>query len=130
MKKKTAMKKPSKTNETTRSILDFLTAHGIFAWRSNVVGIPIHREGVITGFRSAGKTGVPDILAVLPFGDHDELHPAGRFLGVEVKTGKDRLRPEQEGFHRSAISCGGIIMVVKDFEDFLRQWHELSKQRQ
>ena len=44
-------------------------------------------------------------------------------LGIEVKTGRDRLRAEQEGFHEQARKSGAYILVVKDFEDFLRQWN-------
>lgn len=113
-------KKTSKTNDTTRQILEFLRTQGVFAWRQNVMGIPIRRAGVITGYRSAGKSGVPDVCAICP--------PSGRYLGVEIKTGRDTLRDEQIGFHRSARGCGALVMVVSDFEDFRRQWEELTQE--
>lgn len=106
------------TDETTAKVLDFLFRRGIFAWRSNVAPIPIHRNGMVVGFRSGGKSGTPDITGILPRG--------GRFLGIEVKTGKDRLRPAQHGFHANARRMGAAILVVKDFDDFVEQFNRVS----
>lgn len=102
----------SKTNETTRRILDFLCRNGIFAWRHNVLPIPV----VGAGLRSGSKSGVPDIIGILP--------NTGRFLGIEVKTGKDKLRDTQRGFHLTASKLGALILVVKDYDDFLDQWNK------
>lgn len=62
------------------------------------------------GMYQMGKVGSSDIFAILP--------PAGTFLGIEVKTGKDSLRPEQTGFIKNIEAMGGKCLVVKDFEDF------------
>lgn len=106
--------KMSATNETTNRILSFLFSQGIFAWRNNTTGIPLPGGG----FRPAAKTGVPDVLCISP--------RTGPFLaGVEIKTGKDRLRPEQEGFISSAKHVGAVVLVVKNFDDFLAQYNEL-----
>lgn len=120
--------KTSKTNATTRDILSFLTSEGCFVWRQNVLPIPIQRAGVFSGYRSGGKSGIPDIIGVIAA----DILPGwwggkgGIFLGVEVKTGADRLRDEQLGFHSQARKLGAIILVVKDFEDFKKQWTELK----
>lgn len=105
----------TKTNETTRDILKFLFASSVFAWRHNVLPIPLPGGG----YRPGSKSGIPDIIGILSEG--------GKFLGVEVKTGKDRLRPEQIGFHLTARKLGALILVVKDYEDFLTQWNGLNK---
>ena len=102
----------SATNETTKAILNFLFNKGIFAWRQNTTGVPTPQ-----GWRPAPKTGVADILAV--------LKPMGRLLAVEVKTGRDRLRLEQVGFGRNIEAMGGIYLIVKDFEDFERQYDDI-----
>lgn len=107
----------SKTNETTTTILNFLFRAGIFCWRQNVAPIPIQREGIITGFRSGGKSGQPDIVGVLP--------PKGKYLGIEIKTGKDKLSDVQIAFHKQARDAGALILVVKDYEDFLQQWGQI-----
>jgi len=102
----------SATNETTKQILQYLFDQRVFAWRQNTVGIPTER-----GWRTAAKTGVADILAVLP--------KNGRLLAVEVKTGRDTLRPEQLGFGRNIEAMGGVYLVVKDFPDFLDKWNSI-----
>lgn len=110
--------KQSKTNELTTRIIEHLYTLGIFAWRQNTLPVPMVREGVFSGFRPASKSGVPDICAILP--------PGGRYVGIEIKTGKDRLRPEQIGFHQSVGKVGAVVLVVKDFEDFLEQFSHLA----
>lgn len=105
----------SKTNETTNAILSFFFSAGIFAYRANVLPVPLPGGG----FRPGGKAGTPDIVGILP--------PTGKYFGVEVKTGKDKLRPEQIGFHKNARDAGALILVVKDFEDFREQWKLFSR---
>ena len=113
------------TNTTTRDILKHLFNAGIFAWRQNVLPVPVHRAGLIVGMRPGSKQGLPDIMGKLP----TTLFPNfGRGLCIEIKTGKDKLRPEQIGFLSNAERFGDIIMVVKDYEDFLNQWKTISKQ--
>lgn len=104
----------SQTNDTTRDILNFLFLQRVFAWRENVLPVPVARAGSVIGFRPGSKTGKPDIMGILP--------PNGRSLCCEVKTGKDKLRPEQIGFLENARAMGALVMVVKDFKDFLEQW--------
>jgi hypothetical protein len=106
----------TKTNETTREILGFLFTEGVFAWRENVLPVPVVRAGAVTSFRSGSKAGKPDIMGILPH--------VGRTICCEIKTGKDRLRPEQVGFLETARKMGALVMVVKDYEDFLRRWRE------
>jgi hypothetical protein len=103
----------SATNILTQKILEHLYSVGVYSWRQNVLPIPVVRGGVVTGFRSGGKSGLPDIMGVLP--------PRGKLLCVEIKTGRDRLRPEQIGFHASVRRMGGAVLVVKTWEDYTRQ---------
>lgn len=97
------------TAETIRCILKFLTSNGVYAWRQNVTGIPLPSGG----FRPGGKRGVSDILAILP---------SGRFMAVEVKTGKDRISPEQEGFQTNIRNNNGLVFIVSSCEDFIQQF--------
>ena len=101
----------SETNATTQQILRFLFEQRVFAWRQNSLGIFDRSSG---SYRASGKSGVADILACVP--------PRGRLLAIEIKTGKDRLRPEQQGFLASIKATGGFCMVVHSFEDFTSQW--------
>lgn len=117
-------KKPKKKNnarkqtaETISRVLAFLHQQGAFAKRINVIGVPIRGEGGVVGFRPSTMAGFPDILGI--------LKPDGRAIGIEVKTGKDRLRPEQEGTHAHLRKVGALVMVVKDFDDFIAQWTKI-----
>lgn len=102
------------TNDTTKRILNFFFAQQIFCWRNNTTGIPLKTGG----FRPTSKKGVSDIIAICP--------PSGRFVGVEIKTGKDRLSPEQQGFCVNVQSMGGVALIVSSYEDFLRQWSAIN----
>lgn len=54
--------------------------------------------------------GVADILACM----HD-----GRFVAIEVKSAKGRVRPEQLHFLDSVRRAGGIAMVARDLDDVI-----------
>ena len=71
-----------------------------------------------TRFVHGGITGGSDIFVWLP-------SPSGKFWGIEIKIGKDRLRPEQIGFMSSVHKMGHLASVVKTFEDFLNQWNNI-----
>lgn len=106
----------TKTNQTTQLILDFLLDQHILAYRNNTLPIPITKAGTIVGFRPASKTGRPDIEGIMP---------GGKYIGVEIKGVGDRLREHQESFHLQVRSLGATILVVKDFNDFIKQWQDL-----
>lgn len=108
----------SPTNELTTRILHFLFSAGIFCWRQNTLPIPISRKGAVIGFRSGGISGQPDVVAILP--------PTGRYLGIETKVGKDRLRPAQISFKKNSTFCGAAYLEVKTFQDFLEQYERLN----
>lgn len=104
---------PSLTNQTTQKVLRHLFDNGAFAWRANSTGI---YDPTLQKWRTSPKKGVSDILGCLP---------GGRFLAIEIKTGKDRLSPEQTGFILSVQHAGGTALVVKDYDDYLDQISQL-----
>ncbi len=93
----------------TRAVLQFLDQHGFTAWRQP-------NEGRYDPDRQAwyphpnSRRGVPDIIG---FRRSD-----GRFIGVEVKAGPDRLRPEQITFLDELKAAGGLPFVAHSFEQF------------
>lgn len=103
----------SETNKLMGQILDYLFEHGVYAWRQNSGGIFDRKLGVV---RSSTKKGVPDIIG---------FTSEGKFVGIEVKTGKDRLRPEQIGFLHSLGKAQGISMLVSDYDNFVAAWNSL-----
>lgn len=102
---------PSPTNKTTQKVLLDLFNKGAFAWRANSTGI---YDPLLRKFRTSPKKGVADILA---------CHK-GRFIAIEIKTGKDYLSSEQKGFILSVHHAGGIALVVKDFNDYTEKIKE------
>lgn len=103
----------TKTNELTQQILNYLFLHGVYAWRANSTGIFDAASGK---WRASAKKGVSDILGCY----------RGKFIAIEIKTGKDKLRPEQIGFLKSIDDHGGVAMVVKEFNEFKDIWESLS----
>ena len=101
----------SKSTELTNQIIDFIYRQGGYAWRQNSTGIYDQKRGI---FRPGSKKGVSDILAVIP--------PNGRLVAVEIKIGKDRLSPEQEGFLKNVEYVGGLSFVARDLESFEEWW--------
>ena len=105
----------TQTNTITRDILEFLLKQGVFAWRENTAPIPLS-DG--KGYRSGGISGKPDIMGVIN---------GGRLIGIEIKIGKDKLRPAQIAFHAQVKQLGAIILVTGSLEDFKKQWNEINK---
>ena|SRR3990167_4304747 len=101
------------TNELTNQIIDHIYRAGGYAWRSSSTGIYDTKRQF---FRAASKKGVADILACWK----------GRLVAIEVKTGKDRLSPEQTGFLFNINHAGGIGFVARDFNNFLDQWEKIA----
>jgi hypothetical protein len=45
----------------------------------------------------------------------------GRAIEIEVKYGKDKLRPDQIIYKQKTEAAGGVYLVVKNFDSFLEQ---------
>ena len=58
------------------------------------------------------KRGVPDIILV--------KQPSGRFVGLEVKTTRGKLSPEQIEFQKGSEKAGGVYFVVRSIDDVQR----------
>jgi hypothetical protein len=101
--------KKNRTNELTKAILSLLKLRGFKAWRNNVGGFKYTYKGK-TGFVRYGDPGSPDIMAI---------DKAGRFYGIEVKTGKDKLRPEQAAWHLDIEQRGCVSIVARSVDDVL-----------
>ena len=94
-------------------VLRTLRAHPMVAWAERMNSGAARIGGRFVRF---GWTGCPDVLGQL----HD-----GRFLGVEVKAEKGKLRPEQTIFLERIRAAGGVAFMAKDCRDVMR---ELNRQ--
>lgn len=101
----------SKASELTNQIINHIYQCGGYAWRASSTGV---YDPSVGKFRTAAKKGVSDILGCLP--------PSGKLIAIEIKIGKDRLSPEQEGFLKNLEHAGALTFIAKDFESFKEWW--------
>ncbi len=99
------MRTPTES-DLVRACLQWLTLHGILAWRANQIPAPLKGGGFR---RFAGMPGVSDILCVLP--------PAGRLLAIEAKSPTGKLRPAQAVFLDEVNRRGAVGLVVRSLAD-------------
>jgi hypothetical protein len=98
------------TNDLTNKCINYLTLLGYKVWRNNngAVYDPTNRC-----FRKNKNKllGVPDII-----GFHKKT---GKFIGIEIKVGKDKLSLEQILFRDEALESNCICLVVKEMKDII-----------
>jgi hypothetical protein len=105
---------PIGANKLTAMIINHIYSAGGYAWRAQSSGLFDRAKG---SYRSAPKVGVSDVMACW----------RGRMVAIEIKIGKDSLRPEQVGFMANVIHAGGAAFVAKTFPEFLKEWDHLTK---
>lgn len=88
--------------DLTRSILIELSPHGI-AW-ANQTGALKDATGRLVRY---GLPGSSDILGCIK----------GRFIGIEVKVGRDRQRTNQADFAAAVERAGGIYILARSIDD-------------
>ena len=129
-------------NSITRAVVTWLNTHGYVAWRQNNGGVfdsTAALKRVKRNLRGGGLTdgqmhgivksamdkswrpnggirGVPDVIG---FRRCD-----GRWIGVEVKAGNDRLRPEQRDFLKALHRAGAEWYIARTSAQFIRDWCE------
>ena len=90
-------------------VLKALSAHPAVAWceRMNSGAVRIGKRFVRFGWK-----GCPDVMGQLR---------DGRLLGVEVKSAKGKLRPEQTIFLERIHRAGGVAFMARDCLDVNRE---------
>ena len=105
---------PVSANALTRHVIEYLTILGCKAWRNQSGALKVEGKGNARGrYVRFGQKGSADILAVLP--------PLGRLIAVEIKAGKDRIRPEQQAWLDEIESKGGISIVARSIDDVMER---------
>jgi len=87
-----------------RDILLWLKSTGLLFWRSNSGSLFLHGRHI-----NLGPLGCADISVVVP--------PLGRFVGMEVKTAKGKLRKDQVTYAAGLTAHGGLYFVVRSVDD-------------
>jgi len=109
----------SATNQLTQSIIRFLNYNGFKAWRQNNGAVYSKKRDAFMK-NPTHKLGIPDIIG---FRKSD-----GKFLAIEVKTGRDKLSIFQTMFLEDVNTAGGIAFEVRDsYEDFENKFNSLTK---
>ena len=123
-------KSGTRTNDVTKSILNYLNSNGYVVWRSNTLGIfdvkifaqklkELQSVTVSNAVAMAKVSyrkcyvlnGTTDIL-----GSHRETV---RFIGVEIKTGKDKMSIFQIAFQQEVAKTGAVYIVAGDIQDVM-----------
>jgi hypothetical protein len=110
---KTAFRDDS-ANALTKCIVAWLQLHGCFAGRVNTTGTYNHK--LRKYIHSGSRKGMADITAVVN----------GRHVSIEVKTSRDKPRPEQMKAKQEIERAGGIYIFVHSFDEFLEQIQIIS----
>lgn len=85
-------------------ILAWLRTTGLMHWRSNSGSLFLHGRHI-----NLGPLGCADISLVLP------TH--GTFVGMEVKSAKGAIRPDQITYAKGLTDQGGKYYIVRSLED-------------
>lgn len=109
--------KAETANQITRNILRAANMQpGCVAYRVNNVGVwdaekGIHRKGNT-------EKGLPDVILIFK----------GRFVGIEVKAGRDKLSEDQLKRKFEIERAGGIYFEARSTDGFLKFFIEMLKQ--
>lgn len=108
-------------NDLTKAIIAYAKVKDFFAERqssegryrpgkevTNVMGQKKQLPGQWLPGQGKGKA---DIKALIK----------GRLIEIEVKHGRDKLRPEQIEYKQQIERSGGVYLVVKTWDDFYQQ---------
>lgn len=96
-----------KESDIMRACILALSGAGCLIWRNNTGVLP-DRQGVPIRFGLC--VGSSDLIGITP---------DGRFLAIETKTAKGRIRPEQQRFIDAVRAKGGIAGIARSPEDAL-----------
>lgn len=101
-------------NELTKTIIfDMYWVREGLAYRINNGAIydtkrQVYRKGV-------QRKGIPDIIGIIN----------GRFIGIEVKIGRDRQSADQKEIEKEIKEAGGVYFIAKSYDDYLNKINEI-----
>lgn len=112
----------SDANGLTKAIVAFIRLTGDYADRINNTGIYDVKAGKFR--KSNTRKGIADIMASKRI-----THEGRTFavtVAIEVKVGKDRLSEHQERMRDEIQKKGGVYIVARDWEGFIRDWEAVN----
>ena len=104
-------------NNLTKSVIAYIRLQGGFAARINSTGIFDNKLGKYR--RSGARKGMSDIVATI----------GGKSINIEIKIGRDKMRPEQLKVKQEVEAAGGIYIVASSFDNFLEQINKFENNK-
>lgn len=104
------IKKLPLEKDIQRECCEWLDKEGFFFWRSNNIPVFGQNNGGNRTFRSMGKyspKGIPDIILIYN----------GKFIALEIKRPKAKLRPDQEVFQARCADNGAKYFVIHSLDE-------------
>jgi len=98
--------KQSPANLLTDQVIRYIKSRGGAAYRINTTGNYNNQLG--KWIMSGVKKGLPDIIGI--------LH--GRFIGIEIKIGRDKQSEDQKQRQKEIEATGGLYLIVRNFKEF------------
>ena len=107
--------KDTTANDLTKTIIwDMYHVREGVAYRINNGAVYDQKRGV---YRSGvQQKGVPDTIGIIN----------GRFIGIEVKIGKDRQSADQKLIEQEINAAGGVYFIAKSYDDYLNKINEVT----
>lgn len=88
-------------------IMAWLKTTGLMFWRSNSGSLFLRGRHI-----NLGPLGCADISMV--------VHPTGRFVGLEVKSKRGKIRKDQVAYAEGLTKQGGLYFIVRSVDDAKR----------
>jgi len=120
-----------KANGLTRCVIRFLQLKGHQAERIAVMGkLADNRESyidVLGRYRVRGSTKwIPGQMTKGSADIHATIN--GKSVKIEIKVGRDKIRPDQVKYKQQIEQAGGIYFIATSFEQFYSWYNETFKQ--
>jgi len=97
-------------NDLTKTIVfDMKWVREGVAYRINNGAVYDKKKGVYR--KGVQRRGIPDIIGIIN----------GRFIGIEVKIGKDRQSADQKEVEKEINDAGGVYFIAKSYDDYLEK---------
>ena len=97
------------TNSLTRACIDLLNMSGYKVWRNGNHAVYSKKQGSFLKPSYGSLNGVPDIIGY--------QKKTGLFIGVEIKTGTDKMSKEQNLFCSECELHHANYIIVRELKD-------------
>lgn len=101
------------TNALTAQCIYYLNASGYKVWRNNNHAVYNEKGGFFRKPPKGAINGVPDIIG------YEKI--TGKFIGVEIKTGKDKLSESQLLFQSDCLKHNATYWGIRNIDELTKQ---------